>query len=95
MLKIEVDSDGCVSRVRVSGRIQSANIGFIQAQLNAGCASKTLDLGEVTLVDIGAVRFLIQCEDEGVELVRRPSYVREWMLRERAERAPASPSKHN
>ena len=46
---------------------------------------KILDLNEVTLVDLGVVRFLICCEDEGVELVQCPPYVREWILRERAE----------
>jgi hypothetical protein len=48
-------------------------------------ARKILDLSEVTLVDIAAVRFLISCEDEGIELVQCPPYVREWILRERAE----------
>ena len=48
------------------------------------CAHKILDLGEVTLVDLGVVRFLISSEDEGIELVQCPPYVREWMLRERA-----------
>lgn len=60
--------------------------------MNDGCARKILDLGEITLVDITVVRFLISCENETVELVRCPPYVREWMLRERVEGAqPGSP----
>lgn len=55
--------------------------------MNDGCARKIMDLGEVTLVDVGVVRFLISCEDEGVELLQCPPYVHEWMLRERAEEA--------
>jgi hypothetical protein len=55
--------------------------------MNDGCARKILDLSEVTLVDIAVVRFLITCEDEGIELVECPPYVREWMFRERAEGA--------
>jgi hypothetical protein len=55
--------------------------------MNDGCARKILDLSEITLVDIAAVRFLISCEDEGIELVRCPPYVREWMVRERTEGA--------
>jgi hypothetical protein len=46
-----------------------------------------LDLGEVTLVDVEVVRFLSDCENEGVVLVHCPPYVREWILRERAEGA--------
>jgi hypothetical protein len=53
-----------------------------------GCPRKVLDLSEVTLVDLEVVHFLITCEDEGVELVECPLYVREWMLRERAEEMP-------
>jgi hypothetical protein len=48
-------------------------------------ARKILDLTDVGLVDITVVQFLIYCEDEGVELVQCPPYVREWMARERAQ----------
>ena len=87
MLKIEKDSDGCVSRLKLSGRIQSGCITSIRSAMNDGCARKILDLGEITLVDITVVRFLISCENEGIELTHCPPYVREWMLRERAEGA--------
>lgn len=87
MLRIEKDSEGCVSRLRLSGRIQSDRIACIRSAMNDGCARIILDLSEVTLVDIPVVRFLIRCEDEGIELVQCPPYVREWMLRERAEEA--------
>jgi len=53
--------------------------------MDGNCTSKILDLSEVTLVDLEVVRFLVSCEDEGVEIVQCPAYVREWMLRERAE----------
>ena len=55
--------------------------------LNDSCPHKILDLSELTLVDLEVVRFLISVEDEGVELYQCPPYVREWMLRERAEGA--------
>ena len=87
MLRIEKDSDGFVSRLRLSGRIQSDHIACIRSAMNDGCARKILDLSEVILVDIAVVRFLIECEQEGIELVQCPLYVQEWMLRERAERA--------
>ncbi len=87
MMRIEKDSDGCVTRVRLSGRIQSSGIPSIRMAMNDGCARKILDLSEVTLVDLEVVRFLISVEDEGTELFQCPPYVREWMLRERAEGA--------
>jgi len=85
MLRIEKDSSGCVTKLRLSGRIQSDQIPSIVSEMDCDCPSKILDLSEVTLVDLGVVRFLIACEDEGVKLVECPAYVREWMLRERAE----------
>ena len=85
MLRIERDCDGCVTRLRLSGRIQSELLADVRAALGNGCGRKILDLSEVTLVDLEVVRFLMDCEDEGIELVRCPAYVREWILRERAE----------
>ena len=85
MLKIEKDTGGCVTKLRLSGRIRSDQIASIRSEMDGGCATKILDLSEVTLVDLGGVRFLISCEDEGVQLVYCPAYIREWMLRERAE----------
>ena len=60
--------------------------------MNDGCIHKILDLNEVTFVDVAVVRFLINCENEGIELVQCPPYVREWIVRERAERAEPEPS---
>jgi len=85
MLRIEKDRDGSVNRLRLIGRIESDRIASIRSAMSNGGAHKSLDLSEVTLVDLGVVRFLISCEDEGIELVQCPPYVREWILRERVE----------
>jgi hypothetical protein len=89
MLRIEKQSDPCVTRLLLSGRIQSDRIACIRTAMNDGCSLKILDLSEVTLVDIAGVRFLNRCEEEGVELAECPPYVREWILRERAESGDA------
>ena len=87
MLRIEKESDGHTTTLRLSGRIQSADIGSIRAQMDDDSVRILLDLGEVTLVDLEVVRFLSDCEHEGIVLVHCPPYVREWILRERAEGA--------
>lgn len=87
MLRIEKNTDGCVSKLKLSGRIQSDCIARIQSAMNDGSTRRILDLSEVTLVDIVAVRFLISVEDEGTRLFHCPPWVREWMLRERVEGA--------
>lgn len=81
-----------MTTLRLSGRIQSDQIASIQLEMDDGCTRKILDLSEVTLVDLDVVRFLITCENESVDLVQCPPYVREWMLRERAEGAQPGPS---
>jgi len=85
MWKMEKDCNESATILRLSGRIQSDDIASIQSVMGDGCARKILDLSEVTLVDLSVVRFLIACEDDGVELVECPPYVREWIFRERSE----------
>jgi hypothetical protein len=89
MLKIERKSDGHTTNLRLTGRIQSTDIGNIRAQMDDDSVRIVFDLSEVTLVDVEVVRFLSDCENEGVVLVHCPPYVREWIVRERAEGAQA------
>jgi hypothetical protein len=81
--RIEKDFDGGVTRLRLIGRIQSDHIASIRTEMSDD-ARNILDLSEVTLVDIAVIRFLRDCENEGVELVQCPLYVREWILCERS-----------
>ena len=83
MLRIEKDSGGCLTRLWLSGRIQSDQVASIRSEMDDDCTNTILDMSEATLVDLGVVRFLIRCEDEGIELVQCPPYVHEWMIRER------------
>jgi hypothetical protein len=91
MLKIERHCEECVTRLRLSGRIQLNQIHYLKSAMRDGPPPKLLDLSEVTLVDLKVIRFLIHCEDEGIELVQCPLYVREWILREREESAQSEP----
>ena len=94
MLRIDKDSRGCLTTVRLSGRIQSDRIASIRSAMNGSCARKVLDLSEVTLVGLKVVRFLMTCEDEGVELLGCPPYVREWIVRERTALGRPYPAVH-
>jgi hypothetical protein len=42
-------------------------------------------VAETTLVDVAVVRFLAAHEVDGVELLRCPRYIREWIARERRQ----------
>jgi len=81
-LRIETASDGQPTTLRLIGRVESEYLDELQAQLRRH-RPLGLDLDEVTLVDVGVVRFLIGCEAEGIELLHCPPYIQEWMDRER------------
>ena len=87
MLRIEKESAGDTTRLRLSGRIQLTDIDDIRAQMDDDAIRIILDLDEVTVVDVEVVRFLSDCEDGDIVLVHCPLFVREWIIRERAEGA--------
>jgi len=83
-LRIETASAGQTATLRLIGRVESEYLDELRAQLRKhGPQLVVLDLDDVTLVDVGVVRFLITCEAEGIELQHCPPYIREWMDRER------------
>ena len=84
-LKIERQSDGKTTTIWLIGRIRAEHLEELAKQIRDSSEAKVLDLGEVTIVDAEVIRFLSARERDGIRLVRCPAYVREWILRERAE----------
>jgi anti-anti-sigma regulatory factor len=82
-VRIEKDSQGEITTIRLIGHFQSEHVGELKKQLQHDGPRFVLDLTEVTLVDVDVVRFLGVCEDGGVEIVNCSSYIREWMKQER------------
>jgi hypothetical protein len=83
-LKIERISSKRGIRIRLSGEFRSNRLDQVEAEIDRG-GPVALDLEEVDLVDIEAVRFLNAREDEGIPVLHCSPYIREWMLREREE----------
>ena len=82
---------------RVSGRIDRAYVEVLRELTEKEKTSKSrlaLDLKQVTLVSLEAVRALTVAEDNGIELRNCPTYVREWISRGR-ERGPAQVNQSN
>jgi hypothetical protein len=71
--------------VRLIGRMQSEHLPDLKRYIEAPGSKPTLDLEEVTLVDVEAVRFLIGCEYGGIELLHCSPYIRQWMEREQPD----------
>jgi anti-anti-sigma regulatory factor len=72
----------------VSGRMDAENLIELKNLIDAEAAGSrlVLDLKELTLVDRDAVRFLEQCDSNGIRLRNCPPYIREWIARERDRR---------
>jgi hypothetical protein len=82
-LRIETVPGEHAATIRLIGRVQGDSLPELKAQIATSGSSIVLELEEITLVDVEAVRFLGACESEGVELLHCSAYVREWITRER------------
>jgi anti-anti-sigma regulatory factor len=77
--------------LRVSGRIDCASVEVLQElteKEKTGKGRFALDLTEVTVVSLEAVRALTIAESNGIELRNCPAYVREWISRVREPGLP-------
>ena len=82
-LRIEKDSDGQSTTIRLIGRMQREHIVELEAQIKAGGANVTLDLNEVSIVGLDVIRFLAKCQTEGISLVHCSCYIYDWIGKER------------
>src|SRR5580704_10269475 len=82
-LKIERYSEGHSTRIRLIGRMQAEHLAELEKQIRESGSKIALDLEEVHLVDVEAVRFLGMCETQGVTLLNCSAYIRDWIGKER------------
>jgi len=82
-LKIEKTLIEHGTTIKLIGRIRAEDISELKAQISASVPKVVLELGEVSLLDVDAVRFLGNCESEGIQLLNCPAYIRKWIDRER------------
>lgn len=83
ILRIELAEGVSETVLMLIGRIDSAGVQQLQARIADARNLVALDLQQVCLVDLDAVRFLTTADRAGIELRHLPRYVREWMLVER------------
>jgi len=84
MLRIQREANGHVV-LRISGRLDGRNLAELKKLIESDEADRriVLDLRELTLVDQEAVRFLEECDSDGIELRNCPPYIGEWIERQR------------
>jgi hypothetical protein len=82
-LKIEKYSDEYSTTLRLIGRMRAEHLPELEKQIRDSGSKIVLDLEELNLVDVEAVRFLGSCEVAGVTLVNCCRYIRDWIGKER------------
>ena len=82
-LRIEEVSDEQGTTIRLIGRLRAEYLDELEEQIHETAPAITLDLEEVTLVDVEIVRFLGNCESQGATLLNCSSYIRDWIGKER------------
>ena len=82
-MRIETESRGKRTTIRLIGRFQSEHVEELAKQIQRHGPKVVLDLKELTLADVDFVRSLGACELAGAKIVNCSQYVREWIDRER------------
>lgn len=81
-LKIEKYSDGHSTTIRLIGRMRREHLESLKGQIKDNGPRITLDLNEVSLVDVEVVRFLGTCQAQGIRLVHCSPYIVDWIAKE-------------
>jgi len=83
--RIETAARGRFTVLTLSGRIETEAIAELRGlvELYTDYHDVVLDLKDVSVISREAMGFFMRCESDGVKLERCPSYIREWMEREK------------
>jgi hypothetical protein len=82
-LRIERSARQGMMVFTLSGRMKAEEVAELKALFATDYRSIVLDLRDVRLADRDAVKFLRDCQADGMKLENCPAYVREWMEREK------------
>ena len=83
-LRIERASDGHSTTIRLIGRMRAEHLEELEKQIRESGPAVTLDLEEVTLVDVEIIRFLGTCEARGAAILNCSLYIRDWIGKEKS-----------
>jgi anti-anti-sigma regulatory factor len=81
--KIEKYGDANSATIRLIGRMRAEHLSQLEKQIRESESKIVLDLEELNLVDVEAIRFLAMCETQGVTLLNCSPYIRDWIGKER------------
>jgi hypothetical protein len=82
--RIETAARGSFTVFILSGRLETQVIAELSRLFELQTERDiVLDLKDVGVIDREIMRFFLRCEADGVKLENCPSYIREWMEREK------------
>lgn len=81
--KIEKYRDAHSTTIRLIGRMRAEHLRELEKQIRESESKIVLDLEELNLVDLEAIRFLGMRETQGVTLLNCSPYIRDWIDKER------------
>ena len=81
--KIEKYRDRHSTTIRLIGRMRAEHISELDREIRESESNIVLDMEELDLVDVEAVRFLGMCETQGGTLLNCSPYIRDWIGKER------------
>ena len=84
MLKIHKGFEGHECIFLLSGRIRAEDTVELNKLIRTEQNNVVLDLKEIKLVDRAAVKFLVRCQADGIEIRNASLYIREWISKETA-----------
>jgi hypothetical protein len=64
--------------------MRAEHLSELEKQIGESELKIALDLEELDLIDVEAVRFLGICETQGVTLLNCSPYIRDWIAKERS-----------
>jgi hypothetical protein len=73
--------DHC-THICLSGELRCAHLVNLRAEIARLGQPATLDLDEVSVIDIDGIRFLNECQAQGIQVVNCSPYIRQWMVQE-------------
>jgi ABC-type transporter Mla MlaB component len=85
MIRIETSERRDLVTLALSGRIQAEDLPELKRVMQSYSKPLVLDLTGVKLIDRDAVRFLAKLETDNATITNCSRYIREWILRERAQ----------
>ena len=76
-LRIVADVNEDRTTIRLIGHMQAEHIAPVRGEIAASRVPTVLDLDEVTLAEVEAVRFLVTAERQGIVLHHCAPFIRE------------------